>query len=153
MNILFLCTGNKNRSAAAEYMAKKLLENTNHGIDSAGTKFKCSGQNSPMGKKTREALKSYDLNIGVKDHRSKYVTKELIEWSDKILYMIPGHKKDMIRDFPESSEKLVSLASFSGGKYNHIDDPAWTNGIEIAHVVLDQINECLNTMIKEWQLI
>jgi len=153
MNILMICTGNKNRSAAAHYMAEAMLKGTDHKVDSAGTKFKCSGQKSPMGKKIREALKSYDIHIGVKDHRSKHVTKELIEWSDKILYMIPGHKEDMIKDFPECTDKLVSLASFSQGKYNGIEDPAWISGNEIAHIVLDQINECLNTMIKEWKLV
>lgn len=150
MKILCICTGNMNRSPAAHYLAAKKLQNTEHKVDSAGTSKKAV--NKPMAKKTRIAMQDYGFNFGVNDHRSKPLTRELLDWADKVIYMVPGHKASILEEFPDSENKLISMASFSRGQYDHIEDPAWTQGIEIAKVVLKQINECLENMITDWNL-
>lgn len=160
MNILVLCTGNKNRSAAGHYLLEKKLEGTLHKVDSAGTSFKNSDPKYPMGTKTRRAMEKFGMKFGTKadptngirEHRSKHASKELVQWADKILYMVEGHKKSMLEQYPDCGPKLVSVASFSGGKYDHIEDPAWVKGDEIAVTVCNQIDECLDSMIKEWNL-
>ena len=153
MNLLMMCTGNMNRSAAAHYLMARKLKDTTHKVDSAGTSKKASLSPKPMAKKTREAMKQWQFEFGVKDHRSKSLTKELVDWADKIIYMVPGHYKDIVAEFPEAKDKLVSCASFSKGKYDHIEDPAWTKGIEIAITVIKQIDECTDNMIVDWNLM
>jgi protein-tyrosine phosphatase len=151
MKLLMMCTGNMNRSAAAHYLAQRKLQGSSHQVDSAGTSKKAV--NKPMAKKTREALKQWGFNFGVKDHRSKPLDRALVDWADKIIYMVPGHYKDIVAEFPDAKDKLVSMASFSRGKYDHIDDPAWTKGVEIAITIIKQIDECLDNMIVDWSLL
>lgn len=151
MNILVMCTGNMNRSPAGHYLLAKKLEGTEHKVDSAGTSPKAIKK--PMAKKTRIAMEDYGFKFGVNDHRSKPLSNELIAWADKIVYMVPGHRKSMLEAFPHCEPKLVALATFSQGKFDQIEDPAWTKGIEIARVVIKQIDDCLEIMIKDWNLI
>ena len=78
MNILFVCTGNVDRSKTAEEMFKNIK-----GVEakSAGTSMVASVQ----------------------------LSKELIEWADRIFVMEYRHQKTVLELDPEASKKVVCL--------------------------------------------
>lgn len=116
MNILFICTGNLNRSPAAQTILKSLSRENK--VFSAGT--------HDVGKlittlKMRNALKraGYKYN----PIYSKPVTKEMIKWADIILYMQPSHLTDLLKI--TKSYKYINLAHFINK--TEIHDPHYEN--------------------------
>lgn len=115
MNILFVCTGNINRSPASEIIYKSL--NYRDNVTSAALTNKKSLITS---KRMREALEKAGYKYT--EIRSKPVTKALIDWADTILYMQKSHLDQLVDRFG-SSHKYKNLASYIGK--NKIHDPAF----------------------------
>lgn len=114
-NILFVCTGNINRSPAAQIILKKLSPSSK--VDSAALKNK---KNLIITKRMREALQKH--NYKYTEIRSKPLTKSLINWADIVFYMQPSHLRDLMSKFG-TSNKYVSLAKYIGKTKIH--DPAF----------------------------
>jgi protein-tyrosine-phosphatase len=96
--VLFLCTGNMNRSYAAHVLATDYLLDE---VDSAGTGRTCGGKLA--NKKMREALERIEYPL---DHlssllyrKSKKLTQELADWADVIVCMAEIHRKNVIAQF------------------------------------------------------
>ncbi len=79
LNIAFICKGNINRSAFAEYYVKKM--HTNYTVTSYGTVFE-ENRLSPVN--AIEAAAQWGINLDT--HRSKYLTQKAI--SDTELFII-----------------------------------------------------------------
>lgn len=122
--ILMVCSGNINRSPAAEYLFKqKGFAN----VDSCGL-GKTAARSLPMTKRMKEA-------IGVEiDHTSKQITQEMVDWADVIFCMGPGQVRKVNKTFHTNKATM-----FGVGK---IEDPHFTGRYQI---VLEQINEELNS--------
>jgi protein-tyrosine-phosphatase len=110
MNILFLCTGNISRSYLAETLFKYELEQ-NHikGIDvsSAGI---LDNNDMPADSQMVNYLKT--MNIPVKDHLSKKITLDDVEWSDLILVMENRHRDYIHERWPEADLKVERLGRY-----------------------------------------
>ena len=120
VNFLFVCTGNTCRSPMAEvifrkYLAEKLqckvdqLEQVGYKVGSAGV-MNTSGFPASAGALAACASKGIDLSA----HRNKGVSQELIEESDFIFAMEPGHKERIIALNNEAANKCFLLASDRG---------------------------------------
>lgn len=83
MNYLFVCTYNVNRSVAASKVFETLLK-----------KYKING-------KVR--------NAGVSELARSKITKELIDWADKIYVMENFHKDILVKMQPNSKGKIEVL--------------------------------------------
>jgi protein-tyrosine phosphatase len=92
--ILYLCTGNLNRSYAAHAIAQERLPSS-YEIDSAGT-GKTAGGKSPN-KRMRDALlrKGYAVPL----RKSKKLTEELVDWADVIVCMGQIHYERVMFEF------------------------------------------------------
>ena len=112
MNILFVCTGNLNRSPAAQTIMEKLSPRDH--VDSAATINK---EHMLTTKKMRYALEKAGYNYTY--IYSKPVTKKLITWADIVFYMQPSHRVDLNK-FGKSA-KYVNLAKYV--KKTSIHDP------------------------------
>lgn len=97
--VLFICKGNINRSAIAEYVLKQLLD----GVE--GVSVVSSGTTAAFGKWGSKATKKMrDLAVqkgvsNLEDHRAQLTTKELIEASDRVYYMDKGNEKKLKKMF------------------------------------------------------
>lgn len=136
MKVLFLCHGNVNRSAAAEIITKQDYPHIE--VKSAGLK---TTDGRITAKKMREVLN--DVGYKTEGIRSTAVTQELVDWADEIFYMDDANKKrfvDKFGDLPKA-QKLSNL--IPGVK--KIPDPAFANGTDMHHEVVNLIKTALNT--------
>ena len=135
MNILFVCTGNTCRSPMAEGYLKSL------GIPDISVK---SGGLAADGSPVSENAKAVCLEKGIdiSEHISKQLTKEDIDWADRIICMSETHKAYLER---HASEKLSVLG---GG----ISDP-FICGIEVYRACRDEIFSAIDELFKVFTIV
>lgn len=136
MKVLFLCHGNVNRSAAAEIITKQ---------DYPHIEVKSAGLKTTDGRITAKKMRDVLNDVGYKTEgiRSTAVTQELVDWADEIFYMDDANKKrfvDKFGDLPKA-QKLSNLVP--GVK--KIPDPAFADGTDMHHEVVNLIKTALNT--------
>jgi len=136
MKVLFLCHGNVNRSAAAEIILRQ---------DYPHIEVKSAGLKTTDGRITAKKMRDVLNDHGYKTEgiRSTAVTQELVDWADEIFYMDDANKKrfvDKFGDLPKA-QKLSNL--IPGVK--RIPDPAFADGTDMHHEVVNLIKTALNT--------
>jgi protein-tyrosine phosphatase len=105
MNILFVCTGNLNRSYAAHAIYQELKDGN---VESAGTGKTAGGKLA--NKKMREALMRAGYAIPVR--KSLKLTQELLDWADVAVCMADVHRQKIIEQFGlTSAAKCVIFMS------------------------------------------
>lgn len=102
MQILFICKGNINRSAIAEYILKHQLVGV-EGVDvvSSGTTAAFGSWGAKATKKMRN-LAEHKGVVNLEQHRAQVTTKELIESSDQVYYMDKGNEKKLKKMFGDT---------------------------------------------------
>jgi len=111
--ILFVCTGNTCRSAMAEGMFKKMLEERTKGnskieVISAGISA------LPGISPTFEAISvMFEQSIDISQHYAQELQEELIKKADLILVMTNEHKEYIHKEFPFAQNKTFLLKKFT----------------------------------------
>lgn len=140
MNVLFLCHGNVNRSAAGHIIMEQKYPKYN--VKSAGLK---TTDGKITAKKMRDSLNERGYpNKGI---RSSICTKDLMDWADVVFYMDNGNEKRLDEQFG-LSDKCFRLSNFLPG-VNKIPDPAFAKGTEMHHKVITMIEKALETWTEQ----
>jgi protein-tyrosine-phosphatase len=144
MNILFVCHGNINRSAAGEIILKTIKPTWM--IKSAA--LKDTKGNEITAKKMRDALSEMGYpNEGI---RSTPVSQELIDWADVIFYMDDSNRDKLEEKFGSIVlTKSVRLSSLIG--IPKIPDPNFAKGNELHKRVIIMLEESLKVFIDGLQ--
>src|SRR5437879_1905994 len=151
MNILFVCTGNKSRSRAAEIFARA-DKPTNWEVESAGISTNSQGHKLP--KKLDEMLDKkfgIDATLANRDHRSSRINSYDVQWADLIVYMQPSHKKYLSRNYAVPDYKMKCLASYATIPLKKIPDLAFISDKRKFRRVLRLIQLCVENLIKRHQ--
>lgn len=121
-SVLFVCTANRFRSPiAAIHFAQEVVR---HGDDqeisvsSAGT-WTSAGQ--PVTSDALTQAKRFNLNLSL--HKSRPLTKELLDKADLILVMENNHKEAILQEFPFCVDRLYLLMEVVKGVQKDIPDP------------------------------
>lgn len=146
--ILFVCTGNTCRSPMAEGGLRELLRG--RGIDhidvlSAGTAVVPA---CPATQYAMEAAKTWNADLS--RHRSRPVTKELLEEADLILAMTPSHYRHIVAILPGAVDKTYLLKKFPdpGDDGDGVPDPIG-GSLDIYNQSFLEIGEELGRMLPD----
>lgn len=148
MKIMFICTGNICRSAMADWLMKKKLQErniTNIKIYSSGI---FAMQNDISTDEAIEVMEEYGVDL--KNHRATPTIKSNIKEMDLILCMTISHKQTLINQYPDLKDKIFTLKEYVGmtEKGIEIKDP-WGYTLAVYRFCAAEIDECLNKLIEK----
>ncbi|MBU0715970.1 MAG: low molecular weight protein arginine phosphatase [Verrucomicrobia bacterium] len=110
-HILFICTGNVCRSPMAEYLLRhRLGKQADWQVGSAGL---FTGNGMVASQPAIEVLREQAIDLT--PHRSRVVTKDIIDAATLIVVMTGAHAVELKRRFPEAQDRIYLLKSFDPG--------------------------------------
>ena len=144
MNILFVCHGNINRSAAGEIILKQIRPNLN--VKSAGVKTKGGVLTA---KKMRDQLNKmgYEENF----IRSTPINQNIVDWADTIFYMDEPNKRRLINKFGNKIlKKSIKISDILG--LDKIPDPHFCEGTHHHRQVINLLESALKIYCEKNRL-
>lgn len=138
MNVLFVCHGNINRSAAAEIISQQLRPDLT--VKSCGVK---TWPGRITAKKTRQTLEERGYNgQGI---RSTPIDQQLVDWADRIYLMDGGNSKRYYQEWNKPAEQLATLTQAA----TRIPDPTWCRDRTQHHQMIDLLEEAVKSIPYE----
>ena len=154
MKMMFICTGNICRSAMAEGIMKKLVQNNklnNIEIYSCGI-YAETGDYSTYN--AIEATKVYGADIS--NHKATNIRDSKIEEMDVILCATTSHKQNVLFLYPSLKGKVFTMKEYAGlddnDKSLNINDP-WGYDLNVYYNCAQEIEECLENIIEKLKKI
>ena len=153
MNIMFICTGNICRSAMAQWLLVKKLEEKNRKDIKVHS---CGLYAQPGDGPTNEAIevmKNYGVDLRM--HRATNIRDANMRGMDLILCATNSHKIAVLSAYPELDGKVYTLKEYVGyNKEFHtkidLEDP-WGYGEDVYRFCAAEINDCLELLLEKEQ--
>lgn len=149
MKIMFICTGNICRSAMAEGMMKKKIEDRKIEVDvySCGI-YAETGDYATYN--AIEAVKEYGVDIS--SHRATNIRESQIEEMDVILCATVSHRQSVLYLYPRLEGKVYTMKEYAGidenGKDLDIRDP-WGYDENVYCRCALEIEGCLEKIVDK----
>ncbi len=143
--ILFVCTGNTCRSPMAAAMLEDMAEKKGLDIEvqSAGI-FAFAGD-----RPSNEAIEVLEEeNIDISEHRTKLVTKKMLEEVDLVLTMTFSHKETLLFKYPFISGKIYTLKEYVYGVEEDVCDP-YGGGLKVYEEVRKELEVLIKKLIEK----
>ncbi|HXP07202.1 MAG TPA: ATP-grasp domain-containing protein [Acidobacteriaceae bacterium] len=124
-SVLFVCHGNIIRSAMAEAMLRKYLQQSSGrpAIDVASAGLTDQPQERAD---SRSRAIAGEFGVSLEAHRPQRLTQELIDWADLIFIMDYFNEARMLVSFPTARHKVFYLSTLSrrrGSRNPEVPDP------------------------------
>jgi protein-tyrosine-phosphatase len=125
-SFVFVCFGNIMRSAMAEFLMKKALSQSLQAT-AEGIRVTSAGLHASPGREAHEWMQQAGdgLGISLTSHRSKLLTREMVDEADAIFAMDFQNKAELLTLYPDAAEKIYMLSAYAEGpwKDREIPDP------------------------------
>ena len=155
MNIMYVCTGNICRSAMAEALLKKKVEDL--GLKNINV-YSCGvyAENGDTPTWEAKSVMFDEYGIDMSGHRATNIYNSKIKEMDLILCATMSHKHAIVDIFPELKEKVLTMKEFVN--YNrvyhdklNIKDP-WGYDMETYRSCVAEIEECVNLLLDKLKM-
>ena len=151
MNVLFVCTGNINRSAAGESILNTYITKYNISdikVDSSGLNEE-SAKSRKINNKTKTILKEKNLLFD-ENKRSNFSSKERVDWADVIIVMQPSHKKNLLSMYPHIENKIhFAIEYLDDCNLKNIPDPNFSKGTDEFYYVVYLMEKVVINFLKK----
>lgn len=132
MKVLFVCTGNINRSAAAVFLAQ----------DFSGWEVKGAALNLKSGRPMNRRMRDL-LGLNINDHRSTAISAELIEWADILVGFQPSHMRQLTE---RTNKPVYNIVRWLDDGETKVPDPQFDSSGRLHHEVLRMLRVALPRM-------
>jgi protein-tyrosine-phosphatase len=142
--MVFVCSGNVCRSPMAEYLLRQRL-----GADS-GWRVISAGLSTGTGMSASDAavMALSEMDIDLRPHRSRPVTKELAEEASMLVVMTATHYQQMKSLFPDTAGRVYLLKSFDpAADGSDVTDPIGSS-LDFYREIRDEISAALPGLVK-----
>ena len=147
IKIMFVCTGNICRSAMADKMLAKRVEEENLNIEvySSGT-FAENGDYPTV--EAIEAMEEYGVDL--KQHRATNIRRSNIEEMDLILCATTTHKNMVLQLYPNLAGQVYTMKEYVGDTQNGIDisDP-WGYDLAVYRKCAAEIEKIIKKIVDK----
>ena len=149
MKIMFICTGNICRSAMAEWLLKKKLEEQNRkDIEVYSCGIYAENGDVPTYEAKRVMKEEYGIDMS--KHRATNIRNSKIKEMDLILCATSSHKIAVLDMYPELEGKVFTMKEYVNYEREYHDsinikDP-WGYDIETYRACTSEIEECIDLL-------
>ena len=150
LNIMFICTGNICRSAMAEWIMKKKVEQDKDLKDKIKV-YSCGIYAEDGDIPTYYGIEVMKENeIDISKHKATNIRNSKIEEMDLILCATKSHKFSVINLYPNLSDKIYSIKEYIGYGPNELDirDP-WGYDLETYRFCASELEKCIDLLIEK----
>jgi protein-tyrosine-phosphatase len=141
--VLAVCTGNVCRSPMVEYLLRHRLADQPEWLFGSAGVF--AGEGAQASPESVAVLKEWGIDAS--GHRSRGLTRELVDAADYILVMTRGHASAILAQWPDCAERVHLLTSFGLAKEPaEVDDPIGCS-LSVYRQVRDQIDAAVSDFI------
>ncbi len=148
-SVLFVCTANQCRSAAAEHFLRRRLRQAGLSLQ-VGSAGVAAWPGSPALIDTARA--AGELDVDLRDHESRQVTPQLLQQYELILAMTRRHVLELYDLYPPAASRIFLFRAYCLGQGNgeDLDDPV---GLPLeAHLAcLRTIDSLVGSLVARWQ--
>ncbi len=141
--IVAVCTGNICRSPMAEALIRRRLgPGGNWEVLSAGV---AAPQDQPASEEAVESLREWEIDLS--GHRSRPLTRKLVDRADLLVVMTAAHGQEILRRFPEARGKVRLLTSFGTARQpENIPDPIGLS-LDVYRKTRDRIDSAVADLV------
>ena len=154
LNILWVCSGNICRSSYADFVFKKMVEDSPI-LSKIGLKIHSGGlqfQNTAIDPRTtavlvKEGFDEAEVNKHIPRYKKDY--PEMLEEADLIVGMSHSHKLLTPKKYRKEQNKFVQISNWAIGVRKDIPDPYFVNTDEEYAELLAQVKEYLEIILHK----
>jgi protein-tyrosine-phosphatase len=145
---VFVCYGNIMRSAMSEFLMRRTLRDA--GMEDSA-RIISAGLHASPGREAHPWAQEASAEVGISlaSHRSKLLTREMVEQADCVLAMDFQNKAELLTLYPEFQDKIYMLSAYAEGpwQYREIPDP-YLADLEGTRFCCRQLQICVSNLLR-----
>jgi protein-tyrosine-phosphatase len=148
-SFVFVCFGNIMRSAMAEFLMRNALRNAPGKI--GRIRIVSAGLHANPGREAHPWMQeaAADLGVSLATHRSKLLTRGMVDAADAIFAMDFQNKAELLTLYPDAANKIFMLSAYAEGAWRcrEIPDP-YLGDLEVTRHCAKQLQICIRNLLS-----